>query len=87
MPWEELLFTVNPEKFTNISAQDFLKASYNISPRNIDKRNVRISEFFKPTRHRKRSKKLMKQIQQFMRKDSNTHKKSRSHSSFGLFKL
>ncbi len=44
---------MNPEKFTNISAQDFLKASYNISPRNIDKRNVGISKFFKPTRHKK----------------------------------
>jgi hypothetical protein len=45
MPLEELLFTVNPEKFTNFSAQDFLKASYSISPRNIDKRNIGISKF------------------------------------------
>jgi hypothetical protein len=87
MPLEELLFTVNPEKFTNFSAQYFLKASYSISPRNIDKRNIGISKFFKPTRQRKSSKKLMKQIQQFMRKHSNPQKKSGSHSSFGLFKL
>ncbi|KAH8945225.1 hypothetical protein BDL97_12G029800 [Sphagnum fallax] len=55
MPLEELLFTVNPEKFTNFSAQDFLKASYSISPRNIDKRNIGISKFFKPTRHKEKA--------------------------------
>jgi len=51
----ELLFTVNPEKFTNFSAQDFLKASYSISPRNIDKRNIGIFKFFKPTRHKEKA--------------------------------
>ncbi|CAM6079925.1 unnamed protein product [Sphagnum tenellum] len=83
MPLEELLFTVNPEKFTNFSAQDFLKASYSISPRNIDKRNIGIFKFLQTNQtQRKSSKKPMKQIQQFMRKDNNPHKKSGSHSSF-----
>jgi hypothetical protein len=55
MPLEELLFTVNPEKFTNFSAQDFLEVSYSISPINIDKRNIGIFKFFKPTRHKEKA--------------------------------
>jgi len=35
MPLEELLFTVNPEKFTNFSAQDFLKQAIAYLPETL----------------------------------------------------